>query len=249
MIRSSGRSLGNRLRGLPCELADTGIERSEPGIARKSASESDIDLLDDHRDLEQAKHMIVAHVARAKSSSLGVSLHQFLARQRTRKPRWADERCRQLLDLGRLDPIPELVPKSMSGSPMVAISQSNTVETCAGRSGSNATLSNLKSLWMSEAPLSDGHSGRQPFRHRVHFRNLVGLRVAVSFGPAFDLAPHVSVRFAEIAQTGVVRIDFVQIRQRVDQRAAHLAEEFRITRQVRAASSRRRMRPRRRSIT
>src|SRR5262245_8179057 len=51
---------------------------------------------------------------------------------------------------------PRVVPRSMSGSPIVAISQSKTVETRVVQLGSKATLSNLKSLWISDALLSVG---------------------------------------------------------------------------------------------
>ena len=50
----------------------------------------------------------------------------------------------------RLHPVGERLPRSISGSPRVAISQSSTPMTRVGSSGSSTTLSKRKSLWITQ---------------------------------------------------------------------------------------------------
>ena len=108
-----------------------------------------------------------------------------------------------------------MVPRSMSGSPIVAISQSSTATICVKSAGSRTRLSNLKSLWIKLAPAdSAGRFAASQSQRPLEVGDVVGPGVLVALGPAGDLALDVALRLAEVAQPGRAVVERVQLGQR-----------------------------------
>ena len=131
---------------------------------------------------------------------------------------------------------------------MVAISQSSTASTRSS-DGASTTLSYLKSLCTSVAPLS---LGRCSSTHAPSFsdrRHVVGARLAPALGPTAHLALHVSFRLTEIAEAYRSPVERVDLREGVARLFGYSPQRRAESRFSPSGTRARRMTPRTRSIT
>ena len=95
-------------------------------------------------------------------------------------------------------------------------------------SPSNRTLSMRKSPWTIALRDCSGSVSGQEGDQPLHFRDIVGLRVAVLPRPARHLPFEIIAGFAEIAQLGGFWVDRVQIGERIDELLVHSPPRVRI---------------------